>query len=127
MHTKLADLLHQQNIHPVSLASDGTEVERQTQDLITDSASSNVEYIIPTKSLGPSGNNRLRIGLYHGLYPFIAVQDSKHALKTARNQLLTGARILIMGFFPAFFAQLRDLAINAAGPLFTRDVERLDR
>jgi len=127
MHTKLADLLHQQNIHPVSFASDGTEVERQTQDLITNSASGYVEYIIPTKSLGPSGNILLRIGLYRGLYPFVTVQDSKHALKTARNQLLTGARILIMGYCAAFFAQLRELAINAAGPLFTRDVERLDR
>ncbi|KAF8803503.1 hypothetical protein BYT27DRAFT_7259964 [Phlegmacium glaucopus] len=127
MHIKLADLLHQQNIHPVSLASDGTEVERRTQSLITDSASGYVKYIIPTKSLGPSGNTLLHIGLYRGLYPFVAVQDSKHALKTARNQLLTGARILIMGFFAAFFAQLRELAINATGPLFTRDIEKLDR
>lgn len=31
-----------------------------------------------------------------------------------------------MGFFAAFFAQLHELAINAAGPLFTRHVERLD-
>ena len=127
MHVRLADLLHQQNIHPVTLASDGTEVERQTQDLITDAASGYVEYIIPTKSLGSSGNVLLRVNLYHGLYPFITVQDSKHALKTSRNQLLTGARILIMGFFPTFFAQLRELAINAAGPLFARDVDRLDR
>ena len=83
MHIKLADLLHQQNIHPVSLSSDGTEVERQTQDLITHSASGYVEYVIPTKSLGSSGNILLRISLYRGLYPFVAVQDSKHALKTA--------------------------------------------
>ena len=32
-----------------------------------------------------------------------------------------------MGFFGAFFAQLRELAINPAGPLFTRDVEKVDR
>jgi hypothetical protein len=127
MHIKLTNLLHQQNIHPVSLASDGTEVELQTQDLIAHAASGYVEYIIPTKSLGTSGNILLRINLYLGLYPFITVQDSKHALKTSRNQLLTGARILILGIFPTFFAQLRELAMNAAGPLFVRDVERLDR
>lgn len=96
------------------------------QDLITNSASGYVEYVIPTKSLGPSGNILLRIGLYRGLYPFVAVQDSKHVLKTARNQLLTGACILIMGFFAAFFVQLCKLAINTAGPLFTCDIERLD-
>ena len=51
MHIKPVDLLHQQNTYPVSLASDGTEVDRQTQDLIANSASGYVEYIIPTKSL----------------------------------------------------------------------------
>jgi len=127
MHTTLAALLHQQGIHPVSLASDGTEVERQTQDLIANSAPSHYVYIIPNKILGSIGNISLRIPLFLGRYLFVIVQDSKHALKTARNQLLTGARILVFGFFTAFFALLRELATNIAGPLFARDVERVDR
>ena len=127
MHTTLAALLHQRGIHPVSLASDGTEVERQTQDLIANSAPSYHVYIIPNKILGSIGNISLRIPLFLGLYPFVIVQDSKHALKTARNQLLTGARILVFGFFTAFFALLRELDTNIAGPLFARDVERVDR
>ncbi|KAF8156928.1 hypothetical protein B0H34DRAFT_657929 [Crassisporium funariophilum] len=127
MHEKLTDLLHKQGIHPVSNASDGTEVERQTQQLVAACTPSHHIYIIPNKSLGTKGSICLRIPLYKGLYPMVNVQDSKHALKTARNQLFTGARILVMGFFPAFYAQLRELALNPAGPLFTRDVEGVDR
>ncbi|KAF9522037.1 hypothetical protein CPB83DRAFT_899987 [Crepidotus variabilis] len=40
-------------------------------------------------SLGLVGQILLRIPLYRGRYPYIMVQDSKHALKTGRNQLLT--------------------------------------
>ncbi|GLB36846.1 putative ulp1 protease family, C-terminal catalytic domain [Lyophyllum shimeji] len=127
MHNKLTDLLHEHGIHPVSNASDGTEVERQTQQLVAASAPSHHIYVIPNKSLGTKGSVCLRIPLDKGVYPMVNVQDSKHALKTARNQLFTGARILVMGFFPAFYAQLRELALNPAGPLFTRDVEGVDR
>jgi len=52
----------------------------------------------------------------------IIVQDSKHGRKTARNQLFTGARILVLGFF----AQLRELTANTLGPLFMCDVENID-
>ncbi|KAF5370922.1 hypothetical protein D9615_009812 [Tricholomella constricta] len=58
--------------------------------------------------------------------PFIAIQDSKHALKTARNQILTGARIITIGSHVLHYAQLRDAA-HVGNTLFVRDVERLDR
>lgn len=127
MHKKLADLLNNEQIRPVSLASDGTEVERQVQQLITQSAPSHHIYSIGNTFLGDIGRITLRIPLFLGLYPTIIVQDSKHGRKTARNQLFTGARILVLGFFAAFFAQLRELAANALGPLFMRDVENVDR
>ena len=127
MHKKLANLLNNEQIRPVSLASDRTEVECQVQQLITQSAPSHHIYSIGNTFLGDIGRITLRIPLFLGLYPTIIVQDSKHGRKTARNQLFTGARILVLGFFAAFFAQLRELAANALGPLFMRDVENVDR
>lgn len=128
MHFKLADLLDNENIHPVSLSSDGTEVERLTQRLITATIPTHHVYVIPNCQIpGGKGNLVLRIPLYKGRHPIIIVQDSKHALKTARNQMFTGARILVLGHHCVFFAQLRELAANPAGPLFMRDVEKVDR
>ncbi|KAJ7759005.1 hypothetical protein DFH07DRAFT_691767, partial [Mycena maculata] len=54
-------------------------------------------------------------------------QDSKHALKTARNQIMTGARLIVLGFFPVFYSMLHDLASNTLGPLFSHDVEKVDK
>lgn len=33
----------------------------------------------------------------------------------------------MLGFFAAFYAQLRELAANALGPLFMHNVENVDR
>ena len=55
------------------------------------------------------------------------VQDSKHALKTGRNQLLSGAHLGVLGNYPLFYTQVRHLAVSNTGPLYNRDVEKLDR
>ncbi|KAJ7780986.1 hypothetical protein B0H16DRAFT_1496749 [Mycena metata] len=125
MHHELADLLHAADIHPISLASDGAEVERSAQRMIASSAPNHYVYVIPNPTRGCQIT--LTIPLYYGRHPTIIVQDSKHALKTARNQILTGARILVLGFFVVMYSHIRDLAANIAGPLFTRDVEKVDK
>lgn len=124
MHFQLTDLLHQSGIHPVSLSSDGTETERKLQRLVINMAHSTHKYIIPNASAGCS--IEIDIPLFHG-HPSIAVQDSKHGLKTARNQLFTGARMLVLGNFPCYYQQLLDFANHPLGPLFKRDVEKVDR
>ncbi|KAJ6576331.1 hypothetical protein B0H10DRAFT_2236446 [Mycena sp. CBHHK59/15] len=93
MHTELANVLHEYNIHPISMASDGAEVERATQRIIADSAPSYHIYTVLNSTPGCQ-LLELRIPLYFGKNPTIMAQDSKHALKTARNQIHTGARIL---------------------------------
>ncbi|KAJ7355749.1 hypothetical protein DFH08DRAFT_772956 [Mycena albidolilacea] len=125
MHFKLAKLLHEVDIHPISMSSDGAEVERATQRIIAESAPSFQVYFIPNAT--PGCTLQLRIPLYEGRYPMIMTQDSKHGLKTARNQIHTGARILVIAFFVILFAHLRELAFNIAGPLYTRDVEKVDK
>ncbi|KAJ7096746.1 hypothetical protein B0H15DRAFT_774023 [Mycena belliarum] len=69
----------------------------------------------------------LEIPRYYGHHATIITQDSKHALKTARNQIMTGARIIIIGFFAAFYCMLRNLAFLIGGPLFSNDIEKVDK
>ena len=125
MHFQLDALLHQHGIHSISLASDGTETERQAQDLICQSASDHLVFSITNSTLGCELH--FKIPLAYGQHPFVKVQDSKHAAKTCRNQLMTGARNIVISNFFTCFAQLRELAANPLGPLFLRDVEKLDR
>ncbi|KAJ6493278.1 hypothetical protein C8R45DRAFT_1073220 [Mycena sanguinolenta] len=125
MHFALAKLLHECDIHPISMSSDGAEVERATQRIIAESAPSVRVYVITNPT--PGCTLELRIPLYEGRYPMVMTQDSKHGLKTARNQIHTGARVLVVGFFPILFADLRELAFDVAGPLYTRDVEKVDK
>ncbi|KAJ7508549.1 hypothetical protein B0H11DRAFT_2304702 [Mycena galericulata] len=125
MHHQLADLLHEYNIHPVSLSSDGAEVERAAQRIIANEAKSCFVYAIPNSK--PGCDVVLEIPKLYGQHPTIITQDSKHALKTARNQIMTGARIIVIGFFTVSFSMLRNLAFNILGPLFTRDVEKVDK
>jgi hypothetical protein len=123
MHFQLTDLLHQARIYPVSLSSDGTETERKLQHLVVEAAHSVFNYTIPNSTAGCSIN--LEIPLFHG-HPSIPVQDSKHGLKMARNQLFTGARIIVLGNFPCFYQQILEFPKHPLGPLFSRDVERVD-
>lgn len=57
----------------------------------------------------------------------IAVQDSKHSGKTGRNQLNTGARILVIRNEPICYTQLREFGRSLTSMLFIRDVENIDK
>ena len=63
------------------------------------------------------------------LSPIVMIQDSKHAAKTLRNNLFSGARALVLGNHLAMYSYVRDMAFSALSgcPLYHRDVEKLDR
>ncbi|KAJ6609212.1 hypothetical protein B0H10DRAFT_2226075 [Mycena sp. CBHHK59/15] len=63
MHHKLAALLHDVNIHPISLASDGAEVERAAQRMIAESTPNHYVYVIPHPN--PGCRLILKIPLYY--------------------------------------------------------------
>ncbi|KAK7012417.1 hypothetical protein R3P38DRAFT_3324101 [Favolaschia claudopus] len=117
MHHQLATLLHEHDIHPVSFSSDGAEVERATQRIIADDAPS---LLIPNSK--PSCVVSLKVVIYFDGHPATMTQDSKHGLKTARNQLMTGARMLVIGFFLMCFSMLHALAEHVLGPPFWHDI-----
>ena len=114
-------------IHVISYAADGTEVERRLQRLFTAEADSTRTYTFghPGRS-NVGGTISFTIPVF-GNQPIAMVQDSKHALKTGRNQLLSGAHLGVLGNHPLFYTQVRHLAASKTGPLYNRDVEKLDR
>lgn len=92
MHRRLASMMHAHGIHPTSLSADGTETERALQRHIVQAATGSIDFEIVVPETGCTV--QYRIPTIYGL-PFVITQDSKHAGKTARNQLLTGARVCL--------------------------------
>lgn len=119
--------LHSHGVNVVSCASDGAGVERAMQDLLVSKAKSVLsikipdpeeqDYTIKIPLFGPAGS------------PVVMVQGSKHALKTLRNNLFSGARLLVLGNYTAMYSQVRDIAFSdyPGSPLYRRDVEKMDR
>lgn len=62
-----------------------------------------------------------------GGQPVVMIQDSKHVAKTARNNVITGAKFLVLGNYVAMYSQIRKPALAGNGPLYKRDVEKIDR
>jgi hypothetical protein len=114
-HTQLVNLLHSHSIHPLSLSLDGHVVERNLMRRIVDSATEFFTHTISNTRAAFSFT--LKIPLFFG-FPSVPGQDSKHSLKTSRNQLQTGAHFLSLGNFTAYYAQLRDITADVVGPLF---------
>ncbi|KAJ7192601.1 hypothetical protein GGX14DRAFT_578036 [Mycena pura] len=73
--------------------------------------------------------SRISIPLYNlegNMY--VNAQDAPHARKTARNNIFSGARGLVLGDFVVHYKQLYDMAMTVPDPtLYERDVIRADR
>jgi hypothetical protein len=104
-------------IRVVSYAADGTEVEQHLQRLFTAAADE-----VQTYTFGHPGQTKasstlsFTIPLFRN-QPIAMVQDSKHALKTGRNQILSGAHLVVLRNYPLFYTQVQHLAASETGPL----------
>lgn len=117
--------LIKRGIKVVSYAADGTEVERSVQRLLVAHATSSHAYTIshPIHGHPPI---KIVIAVFYGQC-VVMIQDSKHALKTFRNNICSGGHMLILGRHVVMYSQLRLMAFENDGPLYSRDVEKLDR
>jgi hypothetical protein len=113
------------NIKVISYACVGTQVERNVQDLFVKQAPEKVKHLIEDPH-GKGPPIRIVIAVVRG-QPICMIQDSKHALKTFRNILFSGARLLALGSYTAIYSRIREMAFADGSPLFHRDVERPDR
>jgi len=122
---KIIDGLHSKGISIVSYACDGTEVERGVQRRFLDQFTSKRTYKIRNPQPG-CNDTTVTYGIYNG-QAMCMVQDSKHALKTMRNNLFSGAHLLVLGNFTATFQHILLVAQGAGSPLYSRDVNKIDR
>ncbi|KAJ7122137.1 hypothetical protein C8R44DRAFT_876453 [Mycena epipterygia] len=109
----------------ISYACDGTEIERSVQGLFVKQTSDHHTHIIKDPH-GKGPDICIVIAVYRG-QSICMIQDSKHALKTFRNNLFSGARLLALGSYTAIYSRIREMALADGSPLFHRDVEKLDR
>ncbi|KAJ3764787.1 hypothetical protein FB446DRAFT_795722 [Lentinula raphanica] len=111
-------------IHVVGYSCDGTTIERNVQhklELIADKTHTYTLYDPRTKDRSIV----FKVKFYGG-HPLACIQDDLHLLKTLRNNASSGARILVFPNCVVMFSQIREIALQD-GPLFKRDVIKLDR
>ena len=119
--------LQSHSVNVISYASDGAAVERAVQDLLISGAKAVLSIKVPDPE---EQHHILQIPLFGPTgSPVVMVQDSKHVLKTLRNNLFSGARLLVLGNETAMYSQVRDIAFSDQpnGPLYRRDVEKMDQ
>ena len=117
--------LIKQKIQVVSYSCNGTELERKVQRGILNEADEHLQYVIKNPRRGMP-DTTVTIPVVDG-QPICLLQDSKHALKTLRNNLFSGARLLTLGNHTMLYSTIHDLAFSNGSPLYRRDVEKLDR
>jgi hypothetical protein len=122
-------LLHgflERGLKIVAYAADGSSVERSIQRLLEETATGQKEIVIP-HPVPENGDIVMSIPLFGAQrQPIVMVQDSQHGAKTYRNNAFSGARLLVLGNFTAHYEHFRRLGVEN-GPLFLRDVEKVDR
>ncbi|KAJ7034214.1 hypothetical protein C8F04DRAFT_1350091 [Mycena alexandri] len=109
----------------ISYACDGTQMERSVQDMFVRWADARIEHVIEDPH-GKGSPIRIVTAVVRKQV-ICMIQDSKHALKTFRNNLFSGARLLALGSYTAIYSRIREMAFADGSPLFHRDVEKLDR
>jgi len=113
------------DIKVVSYAADGSTVEQTIQTLLEKKATSMSTFTIKHPVEGRE-DIKLTIPFFRN-QPIANIQDSKHLLKTFRNNLYSGARLLTFPDSVAHYGQVRTMGFSSDSPLFRRDVEKVDR
>lgn len=113
----------------LSYGCDGTQNERDIQHIFTEDAPHYFKHVIenPRKGGKPM---EIKVPGYLSkdgeINYIVMVQDSKHAAKTLRNNLFSGARLLVLGNHVALFRHIFEMAFEEGSPLYHRDVQNLD-
>src|SRR6266542_3977023 len=87
---QVIEMVHITNLNILSFGADGARSEFNAQSIIMNETSNFLEYKDSFYKI------YFKVPIYNGK-PFIRVQDLKHAKKTARNQMFSGAKLLSLG------------------------------
>jgi hypothetical protein len=111
----------------VLLGSDGSILERDAhRALVQNGFAEHTTHSIPNTEGSQFEDIHIPILCVRGQHIAI-IQDPKHCRKTGRNNLFSGARLLVLGNHTTYYEQVRNLASEADSPLYWRDVDQLDR
>ncbi|KAI1783947.1 hypothetical protein LXA43DRAFT_902571 [Ganoderma leucocontextum] len=125
-HERILTGLCEHNINVVTSAHDGATTERNVQRKLYDTATASLQYSI--KHPARDTSIRLDIPCFGpSKQPIIPLQDANHGQKTYRNNLFSGCTLLTLGNEVAMYKHIRDMAFSDDGPLYRRDVEKVDR
>jgi hypothetical protein len=120
MLKQVVDMSHQAGIPLLSIAADGARSEFNAQVKLMNNGENYFKF---NDSLY---NIQFKSAMCYDK-PIIRMQCPKHAKKTARNQLFSGARFITLGKQPVFFGQLAKLVNEFNTCLLKRDVFNTDR
>ncbi|KAJ7212984.1 hypothetical protein GGX14DRAFT_564031 [Mycena pura] len=119
--------LTERNFRFISNIADGAAVELSCQEQVAKAGTSILHHIAPPSDY--SRAEKISIPLYDfrgNIY--INTQDAPHARKTARNNIFSGVRGLVLSDFVVHYKQLYNMAMSVSDPtLYERDVIRSDR
>ena len=122
-HQKLlTQMAPQLNLPILSIGSDGAIVEFKAQDAIQ-SYSTNERLTFQNQKLGVN----FSCPIFPNIGPVIHIQDPKHAKKTRRNAIMSGARLFTLGNSTVRFEQLLNLSNLSNSIMYHHDVVKLDR
>jgi hypothetical protein len=127
MEKQILDLLLPAGFQIVSLASDGSTVERDSRRATVRSGHAElVTRRIPSPEPSWPAIEVAMLQIQGSL--LAVIQDAKHLCKTCRNNLMSGAQTLVLGNHVVFYQHIRQMAADLSNsPLYVRDVEKLDR
>ena len=94
---------------------------RTVFSILEEHADQRFDYQIPNRS-----QQRVVVINIRG-QPLVVVQDSKHALKTYRNNSFSGARCLLIGDHVALYEHILQVSRGEGTPLYQRDITKVDR
>jgi hypothetical protein len=114
------------NVKVTSYSADGAETERSVQRLMKAKGIKQIIYTIKSPHPG-CPDHEISIPVFKGGQVMVMQQDPEHFLKTMRNNLFSGARLLTFGNRTALYRRIRQIAFEDGSPLYHRDVEKLDR
>src|SRR5260363_242597 len=117
---QVIEMSHIANVNILSFGADGARSEFNAKSIITNEASNFLKYV------DSFYNIYFKAPLYNSK-PFIRIQDPKHAKKTARNQIFSGAKLLSLGISTVRYDQLFKLVNQSQHFLLKRDVLNVDK
>ena len=115
------DIASQLGLHILSLGSDGAITEYQAQQSIL-----NIQTNKKLTFKEPKYNINFSCPIFDHIGPIIRVQGPKHAKKTARNAVMSGAWLLTFGNSSAWFDHFLQLINQHNSIMYKNDVIKLD-